>query len=254
LIAAAVAIVGVLVVRRLPSIDAILAALATAIAWFAGAPFAHAHLRHASAFTDTYHRLGSVGVVLFVLLLGTTVWGLPRPFAPGLLAAAAGAVFVPLEATAPLWLLAGFAASSSSPEGPLRLARDEQRLVRRELELEAERQALAEEQRRLRRRRLALDEREAQLAAGAPAPAAVAPPPPRPSAPRAAFDPTGGLFYAYRDLAALRRLVAERGAEFPDRLDEWVIYLETLEPYAENGILPIRFEQVVEDVFGPLLA
>jgi hypothetical protein len=263
LIAAAVAIVGVLVVRRLPSIDAILAALATAIAWFAGAPFAHAHLRHVNAFTDTYHRLGSVGVVLFVLLLGTTVWGLPRPFAPGLLAAAAGAVFVPLEATAPLWLLAGFAASSSSPEGPLRLARDEQRLVRRELELEAERQALAEEQRRLRRRRLALDEREAQLAAGAPAPAADAPPPPRPepepvlapaSAAEAALDPTRGLFYAYCDLAALRRLVAERGAEFPDRLDEWVIYLETLEPYAENGILPIRFEQVVEDVFGPLLA
>jgi hypothetical protein len=254
LIAAAVAIVGVLVVRRLPSIDAILAALATAIAWLAGAPFAHAHLRHMNAFTDTYHRLGSVGVVLFVLLLGTTVWGLPRPFAPGLLAAAAGAVFVPLEATAPLWLLAGFAASSSSPEGPLRLARDEQRLVRRELELEAERQALAE---------LALDEREAQLAAGAPAPAADAPPPPRPepepvlapaSAAEAALDPTRGLFYAYCDLAALRRLVAERGAEFPDRLDEWVIYLETLEPYAENGILPIRFEQVVEDVFGPLLA
>ena len=212
---------------------------------------------------------------------------------------------MPLEATAPLWLLAGFAASSSSPEGPLRMARDEQRLVRRELELDAERQALAEEQRRLRRRRLALDEREAELAGRAPAPAAIEPPPPMPppqpesvvaqpagwevpkreehwveppappdpepeplpvappapepvpmaaSAPEPAFDPTGGLFYACRDIAVLRRLVAERGAEFPDRLDEWVIYLETLEPHAEDGILPMRFEQVVEDVFGPLLA
>jgi hypothetical protein len=74
------------------------------------------------------------------------------------------------------------------------------------------------------------------------------------SAPQPAFDPTGGLFYAYRNIDVLRRLVAERGAEFPDRIDEWTIYLETLEPYAEDGTLPMRFEQVIEDVFGPLLA
>ena len=326
LIAAAVAIVGLLVVRRLPSIDAILAAVATAIAWVAGAPFAHADLRHLNAFTDTYHRVGGFGVVLFVLLLGATVWGLPRPFAPGLLAAAAGAVFVPLEATAPLWLLAGFAASSSSPEGPLRLALDEQRLLRREAELEAERQALAEEQRRLRRRRQALDEREAELAVREPArhvseqqplpsppptpppapqtapdrvpepepvvpkaaewevpkreehwaepvpppepePVPAAPPVPEPEAvpePEPVPEPVPGpmaqsqeeiaLFHAYRNVGVLRRLIAERGTEFPDRMEEWGIYLDTLEPYAEDGNLPPRFEGVIDDVFGPLLA
>jgi hypothetical protein len=245
LIAAAVAILALLLVRRLPSIDAILAAVATAIAWFAGAPFAHTHLRHVNAFTDTYHRLGITGVTLFALLLGTTVWGLPRPYAPGLLAAAAGAIFVPLEATAPLWLLAGFAASSSSPEGPLRTALDEQRLRRREAELEAQRQALAEEQRRLRRRREALDEREAklagrELAAEPPAPPPVPPPP----------DPERGRW----SISALRQLVEERGPEYPDRLEEWEIYLETLEPCAVAGILPPRFEAVVEEVFGPLVA
>lgn len=314
LIAAAVAILGLLVVRRLPSIDAILAAVATAIAWVAGAPFAHADLRHLNAFTDTYRRVGGLGVVLFVLLLGATVWGLPRPFAPGLLAAAAGAVFVPLEATAPLWLLAGFAASSSSPEGPLRMALDEQRLLRREAELEAERQALAEEQRRLRRRRQALDEREAQLAAREPPrdvseqsplpvpapppapppeperelePAPVvpnaagwevpkrvehwvepAPPPPEPEPvpePKPTPEPVPepvvaqsreetAPFYAYRNIGVLRRLIAERGAEFPDRIEEWGIYLDTFESYAEDGNLPPRFEGVIEDVFGPLLA
>ena len=348
LIAAAVAIVGLLVVRRLPSIDAILAALATAIAWFAGAPFAHAHLRHVNAFTDTYHRLGATGVVLFVLLLGATVWGLPRPFAPGILAAAAGAIFVPLEATAPLWLLAGFAATSSSPEGPLRMALDEQRLLGREAELEAERQALAEEQRRLRRRRAALEQREAQLAgrefkpepppppepepvvtqpegwdvpkreehwvtpepipeserdleqqtrvllelgealaererkvaererklerraapeAQAPPPPAAVVPAPQSSLPAAPSPPArppepepaparGELQPQLRHwtFSVLSELVEARAVEFPDRIDEWRIYLETLAPYAEDGILPPAFDSTVLDVFGPLLA
>jgi hypothetical protein len=64
----------------------------------------------------------------------------------------------------------------------------------------------------------------------------------------------GELFYAYRNIGVLRRLVAERGAEFPDRMEEWAIYLETLEPHAVGGFLPSSFEGVVEDVFGPLVA
>jgi hypothetical protein len=188
---------------------------------------------------------------LFVLLLATTVWGLPRPFAPGLLAAAAGAVFVPLEATAPLWLLAGFAASSSSPEGPLRTALEEQRLRRREAELEAERQALAEEQRRLRRRREALDEREAKLAGReAPPETPGSPPPFQPPPEREPVPEPVGRW----NIGVLQRLVEERGAEFPDRLQEWEVYLHSLEPHAEAGILPPRFDAVIEDVFGPLVA
>ncbi len=389
LVAAAVAIVGLLVVRRLPSIDAILAAVATGIAWLAGAPFAHAPWRHVSAFTDTYHRLGPAGVALFVLLLGATVWGLPRPYAPGLLAAAAGAIFVPLEATAPLWLLAGLAASSSSPEGPLYGAAEERRLLERAGELEAKRQALAEEQRRLGRRRQALDEREAELAGREPpvsrpappspdderrdgelaarereleerartlgelaerlrrrdeelaareravlepaepeddaelvarereleerartlgelaqelrrrdeelaarerdaaepaepeeapeepqrepvVPEAAPPPPPPPEPepepepepvpvpaaeiPSPAADAVLQPELRHWNFAALGRLVEERAAEFPDRVEEWRIYLDTLEPYVEAGILPPAFDETVLDVFGPLVA
>ena len=273
IVAAAVAVLGLLVVRRLPPLDAILAGIATALAWIAGAPFAHAPWRSLNAFSDSYHRLGPVGAALFVLLLAATTVGLPRPFAPGALAAIAGAAFAPVEATATLFLFAGFAASSSSPEGRLHTSLDERRLLERERELD-------EERRRLRRRREALDEREAQLARreGAigqalPQPVAPAaepqsrpqpapappptPPPPPPSEPEPEpVRPVGGELqpgFQEWNLRALADLVAERGPGYPDRYEEWQIYLETLAPHAENGILPARFDATVVDVFGPLL-
>lgn len=383
-VAAAVAIVGLLILRRLPLLDAILAAVAVAIAWVAGAPFAHAPWRSLNAFSDTYHRLGTAGVALFVLLLATTAWGLPRPYAPSLLATLAGAIFAPVEATAPLFLLAGFAATGSSPEGPLRRAQEEQRLLQRERELDAARQLLTEEQRRLRRRRQALDEREAQLGRREPPPAALPPPPdesrdaeleareraiaarelgvveleaelhsreeglsareraavlpeaPEPDADLAAREsalrereqavaavaeelrrrdeeltareravarraaererelvapvaappppppppepvlppplppepeyvperiPTpvpavAGILQPEPgrwNLAALAMQVEERAGEYPAEVEEWRLYLAILSPYAEDGILPERFDATVGDVFGPLL-
>src|SRR5439155_8132023 len=124
-VAAAAALLGLLLLRRLALVDAMLAGAAIAIAAIADAPFVHAQWRTVSAYGDTYDRVGAIGLVLFVLMLLATGWGLPRPFAPGLVAAGVGAIFVPIEATAPVWLLAGFAATGNSPDGPLRRARDE---------------------------------------------------------------------------------------------------------------------------------
>ncbi|HEY3922291.1 MAG TPA: hypothetical protein VGL76_09275 [Gaiellaceae bacterium] len=273
-VAAAVAVIGLLLVRRLPPLDAILAGIATALAWIAGAPFAHAPWRSLNAFSDSYHRLGPAGAAIFVLLLAATLWGLPRPFAPGALVAVAGAAFAPVEATATLFLFAGFAASSSSPEGRLHSSLDERRLLERERELD-------EEKKRLRRRREALDEREAQLAlregatarpappqptVASPPPSAFEPPAPPPTPPpppppppepepefvRPADGPLQPRFQQW-NLAALAALVEAQGPGYPDRYEEWQIYLETLAPYVENGVLPARFDSTVVDVFGPLL-
>ena len=54
--------------------------------------------------------------------------------------------------------------------------------------------------------------------------------------------------------SVLTELVEARAAEFPDRIDEWRIYLETLAPYVEDGILSPAFDSTVLDVFGPLVA
>jgi hypothetical protein len=242
-VAAAAALLGLLLLRRLAVVDAMLAGGAIAIAAIAGAPFTHAPWRTLSAFSDTYHRVGVTGVTLFVLLLLATGWGLPRPFAPGLVAAAVGAIFVPVEATAPVWLLAGFAATGDSPDGPLRRSRDEERL-------QAGRDALRDERRALKRRRKALDEREAALArrerglAGGPP----APPPEEP--PEERLQPE----FRPWNLRVLRSLVEARGAEFPDRIEEWRLYIELLEPFAENGVLGPAFDGTIVEVFGPLVA
>jgi hypothetical protein len=82
-VAAAAALLGLLLLRRLAVVDAMLAGGAIAIAAIAGAPFTHAPWRTLDAFSDTYDRVGATGVTLFVLLLLATAWGLPRPFAPG---------------------------------------------------------------------------------------------------------------------------------------------------------------------------
>jgi hypothetical protein len=203
----------------------------------------HAPWRTVNAFGDAYDRLGVAGVTLFVLLLASTLWGLPRPFAPGLVAAGVGAIFVPVEATASVWLLAGFAAAGDSPDGPLRPARDEERL-------QAARDALRDERRALKRRRKALDEREAALARrerGLPAG------PPRTPPERPQEEPLQPEFRHW-NLRVLRSLVEARGAEFPDRIEEWRLYLGLLEPFAENGVLGPEFDATVVEIFGPLVA
>lgn len=164
-VAAGVALLALLVARRLTATDGFVAALATALAVLAGAPAAHLVLHGtwtASGYLDLQHRLGTTGVVLFALLLVVTLFGLPRMLLPAVFAVGAGAVFVPLEAAAPVWLFAGLAAGGASYHRSV--ANERERAARkRERELEAERAALEEEQRRLNRRRAALDEREAEL-------------------------------------------------------------------------------------------
>jgi hypothetical protein len=166
-VAAAVALVALLVARRLTAFDGLAAALAAAVAWLAGAPVAHTAFVHGpwartSGYLDAYHRLGVTGAALFGLLLLAALAGLPRMLVPAALAGGAGAVLVPLEAAAPVWLFAGLAAAGASYHRSM--GRDRETAIRkRERELEAERVALVDAQRRLSGRRAELDRREAEL-------------------------------------------------------------------------------------------
>lgn len=45
-----------------------------------------------------------------------------------------------------------------------------------------------------------------------------------------------------------------RAAEFPDRVEEWRVYLDELEPFAENGVLGPAFDTTIAEVFAPLVA
>ena len=169
LISAGVALVGLVLVRRLTAPDVLAAACAAGAAWLAGAPAADGTIRsgfwqHASGYMDTYHRVGIAGVVLLVALLLATLRRLPAAYAPALVAAAAGTVFVPLEAAAPIWLFAGFAASRLGRGGGGRPPVDEEILAAQAREIELRVAEIVEEQRKLLRRRVALDVREAALA------------------------------------------------------------------------------------------
>jgi hypothetical protein len=155
---------------------ALLAAIAMGAAWLAGAPpagapFAHGAWRHASGFADSYHRIGVVGAVLFVALLVALLNELPRVLSPAVVAAAAGAAFAPLEATAPLWLLAGFAAGGPAYDRVMATGR-ERRLDQIERSLESqlrvfdkERRVLDAERRRLLELRKAFDDRANEISA-----------------------------------------------------------------------------------------
>jgi len=80
-----------------------------------------------------------------------------------------------------------------------------------------------------------------------PAPEPEPEPPPEPE-PEAA--PAGGW-----RLGRLERLVAERGGEFPDRIDEWTSYLFFLREHVGlDGRLPAQFDWLVEETFHDLLA
>jgi hypothetical protein len=88
------------------------------------------------------------------------------------------------------------------------------------------------------------------LPAPAPAPAPASSPPPPPLEP----EPEAPAASGTRNLAELRRLVEERGAEFPDRVELWRSYLFLLEEHAgADGSLPSSFDALVEDEFREIL-
>jgi hypothetical protein len=52
----------------------------------------------------------------------------------------------------------------------------------------------------------------------------------------------------------LEQLIEQRGAEFPDRVEEWRYYVLFLSEHAdEHGALPASFDYLVEDTFAELL-
>jgi hypothetical protein len=340
LIAVAALLVALALADRRNVLPSLLGALAIAAAWLAGAPPAHAAFvhgawRHASAFADSYHRLGAAGAALLALLLLTLLTELPRALAPAAFAAAVGAAFAPLEATAPLWLIVGFASGGPAYDRVMAASR-KRRLDQIERTLESRLRDLDAEQRRLLARRSALDARENEVSAlgtaararedelarreaatgaleqdmvkreaaletgtwaiskahkHAPAPAAApppqptfrpipppvpqprfrpapAPPPPEPAQavppeilvpeelkPAPAPTPTLVLQPGPRtwSLRALAALVASRSPQFPDQAEEWRGYIAALESHAVDGVLPETLDQLVREVFGPIL-
>jgi hypothetical protein len=56
------------------------------------------------------------------------------------------------------------------------------------------------------------------------------------------------------NLTQLERLVRDHGAEFPDRLEEWEIYLDSIREYAgPDGQLPATLDWLLWDTFGAVL-
>jgi hypothetical protein len=54
-------------------------------------------------------------------------------------------------------------------------------------------------------------------------------------------------------LPALEALVAKRGPEFPEQAEEWHGYIAALANHAVDGVLPESLDQLVREVFGPIL-
>jgi len=78
-------------------------------------------------------------------------------------------------------------------------------------------------------------------------------PPPEPE-PEPAPEPPPVSATGAWNLAELRRLVEERGAAFPDRVELWRSYLFFLQDHAgADGSLPSSFDALVEDEFRELL-
>ena len=116
--------------------------------------------------------------------------------------------------------------------------RAEEEVARRQRELEG---SLAERQSDLEQRDAELKAREEELAAAA------AEPEPEPVAP--ARQRTAGGW----TLQALESLVRERSHAGPEQQEEWTNYLFFLREHADaDGVLPASFDQLVNDVFGPL--
>lgn len=144
--------------------------------------------------------------------------------------------------------LEGPAAIQAAP--PEREPADDGELPRREAALDERVRGVTERERALARRagELAARERELDRRAAAYEAAQEPEPEPEPVAPAATL--AAGAW----NLAALERLVAERGSEFPDRVDEWRSYLFLLREHASlEGALAPSFDALVDDAFRELL-
>ncbi|MHB8643015.1 MAG: Wzz/FepE/Etk N-terminal domain-containing protein [Gaiellaceae bacterium] len=85
-----------------------------------------------------------------------------------------------------------------------------------------------------------------------PVPETAPEPEPEPEAAAAAPEPEPPA--AGWTIQALERLVAERGAEHPDRLEEWRYYIHFLREHAgPSGALPSSFDGLILDTFAELL-
>jgi chaperonin cofactor prefoldin len=146
------------------------------------------------------------------------------------------------------------------PAGEAQPAAGDSDLRRRERALEQRVAAVTKRERELARRtaELTIRERaadEADRAAEEAAPAAPEPererePEPPPPPPVATAAPSEGRY----NLTRLERLVEERGAEFPDRADEWSSYLYFLREHAAaDGSVPPAFDWLIQDTFGELV-
>jgi capsular polysaccharide biosynthesis protein len=99
---------------------------------------------------------------------------------------------------------------------------------------------------------LAARERELERLAAEPEPEPEPVPEPEPELARPAelLGPAGAW-----NVVALERLVAERGPEFPERIEEWEAYLFFLREHASlEGALPPSFDALVDETFHELLA
>jgi hypothetical protein len=57
------------------------------------------------------------------------------------------------------------------------------------------------------------------------------------------------------NVEALASLVERRGADFPERVEEWRWYVMSLRDVAEvSGTLPASVDHLVHEVFEPLVA
>jgi hypothetical protein len=118
------------------------------------------------------------------------------------------------------------------------VSRRERELARRVAELGARERAVEERERELERRRASLEELARTAVARAQGAAPVR---------HAAGDTDGPT------IVELERLVADRAAAHPDRVEEWNSYLFFLREHADaHGRLAGNFRALVDDVFGDL--
>jgi capsular polysaccharide biosynthesis protein len=159
----------------------------------------------------------------------------PRPL-PVLAAALASSLVLGLAVAAAL----AAAGRPSTPEGAA-LAKREAALARRV-------KVVTERERALARRAGEVAKRERQLERPSGIPGAAREP--EPVAPSSARALRPGTW----NVVALERLVAERGDEFPDRVEEWRSYVFFLREHASpEGVLPVSFDALVEETFRELV-
>jgi hypothetical protein len=134
------------------------------------------------------------------------------------------------------------------------VAEREQAMAKRAVELDARERALQALERRLHEQAESIAAREAALAdAQAKAEAeAQQEPEPEPEPEPAAPLPEGE--YSDVELDELERLVRANRDEHPELAESWEFTLYHLREYADvDGRLPLTFDAMIDEVFGPLL-